>query len=55
MSCSMVPIHRTCTYMWIEAGKRLMDAKGALLTAVGMNTNCQMNAKVYFKMACVRI
>ena len=55
MSCSMVPIHCTCAYIWIEAGKGLMDAKGALLTAVGINTNCQMNVKVYFKIACVHI
>jgi len=30
-----------------------LEAKTALLTAVGMN--CCMNAKVYFKMVCVRV
>ena len=32
-----------------------MEAKTALLTEVGMNINCYINAKVYFKMACVRV
>jgi len=29
--------------------------KTALLTEVGMNINCYINTKVYFKMACVRV
>jgi len=32
-----------------------LEAKTALLTEVGMNINCYINAKVYFKMACVRV
>ena len=40
----------------MELNQRLgLDAKTALLTEVGMNINCYINAKVYFKMSCVRV
>jgi len=38
----------------MEEDRRLgLEAKTALLTEVGMNINCYINAIVYFKMACV--
>ena len=55
VACYLSTTHALTMINGIRSTPRGLEAKTALLTEVGMNINCYINAKVYFKMACVRV